>query len=91
MGRLTMEEYEALFKFAAKAGSLEGYLYEREKIEPLSNWVSNLETMYAKLQDEVKAHIRDELGNVLTRILDYGGALLEEEIQTRLTNLRSSL
>ncbi|UCG64268.1 MAG: hypothetical protein JSW12_16740 [Deltaproteobacteria bacterium] len=86
-----MEEYEALFKFAAKAGSLEGYLCEREKIEPLSNWVSNLETMYANLPDEVKAQIRDELSNVLARTLNYGGALLEEEIRTRLNNLRSSL
>lgn len=86
-----MEEYEALFKFAAKAGSMEGYLYEREKIEPLSNWVSNLETMYANLPDEVKARIRDELGNVLARILQYGGAHLEEEIRTRLTSLRASL
>ena len=86
-----MKEYEALFKFAAKAGSLEGYLYEREKIEPLSNWVSNLETMYANLPDEAKAQIRDELGNVLARILQYGGAHLEEEIRTRLTSLRASL
>jgi galactose-1-phosphate uridylyltransferase len=86
-----MEEYEALFKFAAKAGSMEGYLYEREKIEPLSNWVSNLETMYANLPDEVKARIRDELGNVLSRILQYGGARLEQEIRTRLHTFRSSL
>jgi hypothetical protein len=86
-----MGEYEALFKFAAKAGSLEGYLYEREKIEPLSNWVSNLETMYANLPDEVKAQIREELSNVLARTLNYGGRVLEEEIRTRLNNLRSSL
>ena len=86
-----MEEYEALFKFAAKAGSLEGYLYERETIEPLSNWVSNLETMYASLPEEVKAQIRNELSAVLERTLNYGGTRLEEEIRTRLNNLRSSL
>jgi hypothetical protein len=86
-----MEEYEALFKFAAKAGSLEGYLYEREKIEPLSNWVSNLETMYANLPEEVKAQIRNELSAVLERTLNYGGTRLEEEIRGRLNNLRSSI
>jgi hypothetical protein len=86
-----MEEYEALFKFAAKAGSLEGYLYERETIEPLSNWVSNLETMYANLPAGVKTQIRNELSAVLERTLDYGGTRLEEEIRTRLKNLRSSL
>lgn len=86
-----MEEYEALFKFAAKAGSLEGYLYERETIEPLSNWVSNLETMYANLPDAVKAQIRNELRDVLARTLNYGGTRLQEDIRTRLTKLRSSL
>jgi hypothetical protein len=86
-----MEEYEALFKFAAKAGSLEGYLYERENIEPLSNWVGNLETMYANLPEEVKAQIRNELSTVFERTLYYGGTRLEEEIRTRLNNLRSSL
>jgi len=86
-----MEKYEALFKFAAKAGSLEGYLYEREKIEPLSNWVSNLETMYASLPEEVKDQIRNEFSTVLERTLNYGGIRLEEEIRTRLNNLRSSL
>ena len=86
-----MEEYEALFKFAAKAGSLEGYLYERESIEPLSNWVGNLETMYANLPAGVKAQIRNELSAVLARTLTYGGARLEEEIRIRLNNLRSSL
>ncbi len=70
---------------------MEGYLYEREKIEPLSNWVSNLETMYANLPDEVKARIRDELCNVLARIFQYGGARLEQEIRTRLHTFRSSL
>jgi len=84
-------EYQELFLFAAKAGSLEGYLYEREKTEPLSNWVSNLETMYANLPDGVKAQIRNELSNVLARTLNYGETLLEEEIRTRLNNLRSSL
>jgi hypothetical protein len=86
-----MGEHEALFKFAAKAGSLEGYLYERESIEPLSNWVSNLESMYANLPEEVKVQIRNELKAVLERTLDYGGTRLEEEIRTRLNNLRSSL
>ena len=86
-----MEEYEALFKFAAKAGALEGYLYEREKIEALSDWVSNLEAMHANLPDEVKRQIRNELGDVLSRTLTYGGTHVEEEIRTRLNTLQSSL
>ena len=86
-----MGEHEELFKFAAKAGALEGYLYEREKVEPLYNWVSNIERMYASLPDNVKADIRNEFSNVLRRTLTYGGKVLEEGIITRLNNLLSAL
>jgi len=80
-------EYEELFKFAAKAGALEGYLYEREKVEPLYNWVSNIEKMYANLPGNVREDIRNEFSSVLTRTLTYGGKVLGEEIRTRLNNL----
>ena len=86
-----MGEYEELFKFAAKAGALEGYLYEREKVEPLYNWVSNIEKMYASLPDNVKNDIRSELTSVLTRTLTYGGKVLEKEIRIRLNNLLLAL
>ena len=82
-----MGEYKELFEFAAKAGALEGYLYEREKVEPLYNWVSNIERMYASLPDNVKEDVRNEFGNVLRRTLTYGGKVLEGEIRTRLNNL----
>ena len=82
-----MGENEELFRFAAKAGALEGYLYEREKVEPLYNWVGNIEKMYASLPDNVKRDIRNEFSGVLTRILTYGGKVLEEEIRTKLNNL----
>ncbi|MFC2031942.1 hypothetical protein ACFLUS_00995 [Chloroflexota bacterium] len=86
-----MEGYEELFKFAAKAGALEGYLYEREKVEPLDNWINNIEKMYANLPDNVRKDIRDEFSNILRRTLTYGGNGLEEEIKTRLNNLLLSL
>ena len=82
-----MGEYEELFKFAAKAGALEGYLYKRNKIEPLHNWVSNIEKMYARLPGDVKKDIKNEFGRVLTRTLDYGGKVLAEEIKTKLNSL----
>lgn len=86
-----MGEYEELFKFAAKAGALEGYLYERERVEPLYNWVGNIERMYANLPDSVKKDIRSEFSGVLTRALIYGEKVLEEEIRTKLDNLLSAL
>ena len=86
-----MGEYEELFKFAAKAGALEGYLYEREKLESLDNWVSNIEKMFAALPATVKDDIKNEFGDVLRRTLDYGGKVVDEDIKTRLNKLLSAL
>ena len=86
-----MGEHEELFKFAAKAGALEGYLYEREKVEPLYDWVSNIERMYAGLPDKAKEAIRNEFSRVLARTLTYGGKVLEKEIRARLNNLLLAL
>jgi hypothetical protein len=86
-----MGEYAEFFKFAAKAGALEGYLYEREKIEPLSNWVSNMQVMYDKLPADVKKEIKEEYSTVLTRILSNGEKVLNDEIKSKLTSMLSEL
>ena len=86
-----MSEYEELFKFAAKAGSLEGYLYERERLESLYGWVGNIEKMYINLPDAIKKDIRDPLKSVLTRSLKYGEKTLDKEIKERLEKLLLSL
>ena len=86
-----MNEYKDLFLFAAKAGALEGYLYNREKVELLDDWVSNIEKMYANLPESVKGGIRDEFGSVLKKALTYGGKILEEDIRARLNNLLLAL
>ncbi len=86
-----MGEYAEFFKFAAKAGALEGYLYEREKIEPLSNWVNNMQVMYNKLPADVKREIKEEYGTVLTRILQHGEKVLSDEIKSKLNSMLSEL
>ncbi|MFC1861293.1 hypothetical protein ACFLYL_03350 [Chloroflexota bacterium] len=86
-----MKECEEFFKFAAKAGSLEGSLYEREKVEPLDCWVTNMEIMYSGLPEKIKTEIRDEFGSVLIRTLTHGEKILEEDIKNRLDNLRKAL
>jgi hypothetical protein len=86
-----MGEYAEFFKFAAKAGALEGYLYEREKIEPLSNWVNNMQVMYNKLPADVKREIKEEYSTVLTRILSNGEKVLNDEIKSKLTSMLSEL
>ena len=86
-----MEGYREFFKFAAKAGALEGYLYEREKIEPLSNWVNNIEGMYRKLPEDVKKDIKEAYGIVLTRTLENGEKVLPDEIKSKLNGMLSEL
>ena len=86
-----MGEYEQFFKFAAKAGALEGYLYEREKIEPLTNWVNNIDNMYKKLPENVKRDVKQEYGIVLATILKNGEQVLEDEIKSKLSNMLSEL
>jgi hypothetical protein len=86
-----MGEYAEFFKFAAKAGALEGYLYEREKLEPLSNWVNNMQVMYDKLPADVKKEIKQEYSIVLTRILESGEKALPDEIKSKLNGMLSGL
>ena len=86
-----MAEYEEFFKFAAKAGSLEGYLYQRDKIESLSNWVNNIDDMYHKLPDNIKGDIREAYAFVLRRILANGEKVLPEDISSKLNGMLSEL
>lgn len=86
-----MGEYAELFKFAAKAGSLEGYLFERQQLEPLEDWVANIRKMYADLPDNVKRGIKPELAVVLKRTLGYGEKSLDGQIRTKLADLLSSI
>ena len=85
-----MGEYEELFKFAAKAGALEGYLYERERVEPLDNWVNNIVSMYSSLPFGMKEDIKSEFTVVLHRTLKHGQSVLDKEITAKLDNLISS-
>ena len=86
-----MGQYEELFKFAAKAGSLEGYLFEREKYEPLSNWVGNLDDMYGSLTGDVKKDIARAYRGVLSRILESGRGSLEGSVRERLEGMAAEV
>lgn len=60
-----------LFAFGAKAGSLEGFLYERPKVEEahMEDWVGNIERMAKALPPEALAACRTELNPILRNIL----------------------
>ena len=78
---------EQVFLFAAKTGSLEGYLYQRDKVEPLTNWVDNINRMYHELPPGVREEVNPSLVAVLKRTLEYGQDLLEPELKGKLREL----
>ncbi len=82
-----MSEIADVFKFAAKAGALEGYLFKRDKVEPLANWVGNVEGMYRSLTPAAKNEVRDELKGVVQRALEYGDRTLGPELKGKLARL----
>ncbi|MFC2013434.1 hypothetical protein ACFLU8_00870 [Chloroflexota bacterium] len=65
-------QYGELFLFTAKVGVLEGYLFEREEVEPLDNWIDNISRMYQELPNFVEMEIKPALTSVLRRTLEYG-------------------
>ncbi len=84
-------EFEQLFNFAAKAGALEGYLFEREKTEPLANWVNNIDEMYHKLPESVKKDIGKAYAVVITRTLSNGEKVIPDELKSKLRSMLSEL
>ncbi len=81
-----------LFNFSAKVGCLEGYLHERNDadVSTLPNWVGNIEKMYQDLPAEVKEDLLEDYKNLLEKILQASGKLLNKEDGV-LTKLRSMI
>jgi len=77
-------QYQELFLFAAKAGALEGYLFERKKVEPLDNWIDNISRMYQDLPAAVQKEVAPLFSTVLERILKYGERVLEPRHKEKL-------
>ena len=80
-------QHQDVFLFAAKAGALEGYLFRRRKVEPLTNWIDNISRMYHDLSPEVKKELDPALVPVLQRTLEYGKRVLEPELKGKLEQM----
>ena len=80
-------QYQELFLFAAKAGSLEGYLFERGEVEPLDEWIDNINRMYHELSATVRREVDPVLTPVLKRILEYGGSTLKAGLREKLEQM----
>lgn len=86
-----MSEYENVFKFAAKAGSLEGYLFQRPQVESLDNWIDNILDSYNGLSQEVQEDINHELCYVLGRALIHGAQTLNSDQMARIRGLLAQI
>ena len=69
-----------LFDFAARLGSLEGYLYAEEKIDKsyLHSWIDNIDPEFKSLSAEVRSEIQSDYLALLKKVRDllhkaYGG------------------
>jgi len=71
--------YKKVYDFAAKAGSLEGYVYPREKVDVsyLPRWSDNLVAQYWDLPPEVREEFQglcdETLGRAIQSLLPILG------------------
>lgn len=64
-----MDVQREIFEFAASAGALEGYVFEKAHMPPgiLDDWVHNLVRQYEGFPDEIKAHFQGSLDRTVGR------------------------
>lgn len=71
--------YRKIYDFAAKAGSLEGYVYRRDKdnMESLIPWVDHIVTDYNALPPDAKQEFQDlcdgTIGRAIQSLLPHLG------------------
>ena len=83
-GKVMESLNQQIFLLAAKAGSLEGYLFGRKDVEPLANWVDNIVQMYRDLSPGARQEIAPVLAPVIEKALEYGGETLAPEFKEKL-------
>jgi hypothetical protein len=59
-----------LFDFAARLGSLEGYLYAEEKVDKsyLPNWIQNIDREFKSLSADVRNEIQSDYLVLLKKV-----------------------
>ena len=76
-----MQLYTKIYEFAASAGALEGYVYQKEKIdmEALPKWVENLLAAYKNLPPEALDAFQSSLDQTIGRAIRSLTSALGEE------------
>jgi len=86
-----MGNYRLLYDFAAKVGALEGYVYQKEKVDPryLPAWVDHVVEGYQGLPSEAKDEFQDlcdaTLGRTIASLLPLVGE--EDDVIRKLRSL----
>jgi len=80
-GRWTVGIYKDLYDFAAKAGSLEGYVYPKGKVDMsyLARWSDNLVKQYRDLPPEAREEIQSQCNETLGRAIQSLVPILGED------------
>lgn len=73
--------YRDIYEFAASAGALEGYVYQKETMDPggLDNWIRNLQQQYQALPTTVRQSFQDSLDRTVGRAVQSLIALFGED------------
>ena len=76
-----MHLYSKIYEFAASAGALEGYVYQKDKrdMESLTNWVENLVAAYNQLPSEALAEFQSSLDQTVGRAIRSLSSALGQE------------
>ncbi|OPY79361.1 MAG: hypothetical protein A4E65_01892 [Syntrophorhabdus sp. PtaU1.Bin153] len=66
-----MGVYSDVYEFAARAGALEGFVYQKEKLEPgsLNPWVEHLIGQYKALSPEVRQEFQNLCDGTIGRAI----------------------
>lgn len=64
-----MEIYREIFEFAASAGALEGYAFEKNHLEgsELDDWIHNLVKQYQGFPSEIRENFQGSLDRTIGR------------------------
>jgi hypothetical protein len=64
-----MHLFAQIYEFAASAGALEGYVYQREDVDikALTSWIANLKTACGLLPQEVLQEVQPSIDQTLGR------------------------
>lgn len=64
-----MDIYKAIYEFASSAGSLEGYVFQKQKLDSasLDDWIKNLTAQYHELPVDVRESFQPSLDRTIGR------------------------